>query len=80
MPAQLTIRGVDGDLAERLKRLAEGNGESVNAAVLRILEAAVGIDRRYDLLKSYETWTAEEAEEFDTNLKDQRRIDDKLWR
>ena len=81
MPAsQLTIRNVDEDLSERLRAISAAAGESLNATVLRILRDAVGVDARRERLRRYATWTDEQFEEFNTALRAQRVIDEKMWK
>lgn len=78
---QITIRNVSPELASKLKALAQTAGTSVNSAVLRLLEDALGVDqRRRRIEERYGTWTEQDFREFDEALRAQRKIDDKLWR
>lgn len=77
---QLTIRGVPDDLAERLRVLARERGQSVNATVLSLLQAAVGLDARRARLVRYATWTDHDLEEFERSLHEQRQVDSDLWK
>ncbi|MEA2691048.1 MAG: hypothetical protein QOJ16_435 [Acidobacteriota bacterium] len=71
MANQLTIRSVSEEVKERLKILSRSRGQSVNATLLEILEAAVGVEdpRRVQkaiaekerLYRAYELMAAEEA-------------------
>jgi plasmid stability protein len=80
MGRQLTIRGISDEVGQRLESLSRARGQSVNATVLSILEAAVGVDERRQRLASSATWTQEDLEEFNEALVAQRSIDDPLWR
>lgn len=80
MPKQLTIRGVSDDIANRLETLALQRGQSVNAAVNRILEEAVGVNARSLRLERYATWSSQDLAEFEAALGAQRVVDDELWR
>ena len=80
MPRQLTVRGVDDELAERIAHMARQAGVSVNAMLLRILEGAAGIEPRRRRLERYATWTEQDGAEFDEALDRQRVLDDSLWR
>lgn len=80
MAKQLTIRGVSEEVGQRLESLSRARGQSVNATVLEILEAAVGVDERRRRLSRYMTWTSEDLKEFNETLGAQRTIDDPLWR
>lgn len=80
MSRQLTIRGVSDEVGQRLESLSHARGQSLNATVLEILEAAVGVDERRRRLARYATWTQEDLKEFNDALAAQRIIDDPLWR
>jgi hypothetical protein len=80
MGKQLTIRGVSEEIGERLEKLSRAQSQSVNTTVLKILEAAMGVDERRRRLARYATWTAEDLAEFEEALAAQRPIDDPLWR
>ncbi|HEV7516242.1 MAG TPA: hypothetical protein VGR07_08080 [Thermoanaerobaculia bacterium] len=80
MAKQLTIRGVSEEMGQRLEKLSRAQGQSVNTTVLKILEAAVGVDERRQRLSRYATWTAGDLAEFNEALAAQRPIDDPLWR
>ena len=79
MAKQLTIRGVPDEVGQRLERLSQARGQSINTTVLHILEAAVGVDERRKRLARYATWTSEDQTEFNEALALQRTIDDPLW-
>jgi hypothetical protein len=81
MVKQITVRGVYGELARRIERLADEAGTSVNSTVIQILEHAVGLDRnaRLERLSRYTTWTEDDLKEFEGNLRIQRVVDAKLW-
>lgn len=80
MGKQLTIRGVSDEVGQRLESLSRARGQSLNATVLSILEAAVGVDERRRRLARYATWTQEDLQEFNQALAAQRQVDDPLWR
>ncbi len=80
MAKQLTIRGVSDEVGQRLESLSRARGQSVNATVLEILEAAVGVDERRRRLARYATWTPEDLAEFSEALAAQRTVDDPAWR
>ncbi|HVT57126.1 MAG TPA: hypothetical protein VHR45_01895 [Thermoanaerobaculia bacterium] len=80
MGKQLTIRGVSEEVGSRLKSVSRERGQSVNATVLEILAAAVGVDERRRRLTRYVTWNLEDLEELNQALAAQRSTDDPLWR
>ncbi len=80
MANQLTIRGVSDELDQHLKILGREKGKSINAVVIEILEAALGVDERRRRLDRYATWTQEDLKEFEKHLEQQRVIDEEIWR
>lgn len=79
-PKQITIRHPSPELARRLKAVAEARGESLNATILSLLSEAVGVDERRRRLARYATWTQEDLAEFEGALREQRTIDEELWK
>lgn len=79
-PKQISVRGVSPQLGRRLAELSQARGKSVNAVVLELLERAAGLDGRKEWLRRFMTWTVEEVRDFDAVLRDQRTVDEKLWR
>ena len=80
MSSQLTIRGVSPELSRRLTKLGKSRGQSVNATALDLLEQAVGIEARRQRLARYMTWSAADAAEVESAIKNQRVIDEQQWR
>ena len=84
---QLTIRGFDNELANRIRRLANREGISLNQAVLRLLRKGTGLMEgkgRGDTVGSsldplIGTWTSEEAGELNRALEDLEAIDESMW-
>ena len=81
MSKQITVRGVQPELFRRIEQRAEERGTSVNATVLDILKAAVGLDQRARRrrLHRYTTWTQQDLQEFEAALTAQRVVYAKLW-
>ena len=75
---QLTVRGIDPELAERISRLAQREGVSLNQAVLRLLRRGAGLADEQgsidtvgsSLDRFIGSWTREQADEVDRALKD----------
>lgn len=81
MGKQITVRNVGPELSRRLGRLAEARRTSVNAAILQVLEEAVGLDEgtRRTRLSRYTTWSEDDLQEFLGALAAQREVDPKIW-
>lgn len=80
MARQLTIRGVPEEVGQRLDKLSRARGKSLNATLLEILEAALGVNERRQYLSRYATWTEGDLAEFNEALAAQRTLDEKYWR
>lgn len=84
---QITIRGIDEQLHQALRRTAENKGLSMNRYVLNLLKDSQG--QAYggpnngvefdDLDHLAGSWSQEEFEQFTEQLQDQRSIDSALW-
>ena len=85
---QLTVRGFDDELAERIQRLAKREGTSLNQAALKLLRKGAGLadpNQRPDTVGSsldhlIGTWSDDEAAELDAALEEFEVIDEADWR
>ena len=84
---QLTIRGFDDELEQRLRHLAKEHDMSLNRAALTLMRKGAGLDspgQRPDVVGTsldhlMGIWSDEEAAEFDEATRDFDRIDEDLW-
>jgi hypothetical protein len=83
----ITLRNLPEEVARAVRRKAKQEGLSLNRAVARLLQEAVGGTRSgsepatyHDLDALAGAWSDEEADAFDAALRDERRIDPKVWR
>ncbi len=84
---QLTVRGFDDELADRMRQLAKGDGISLNQAALKLLRKGAGLTNSTgdaDTVGSsldhlIGTWTADEADEINSALKEFEVIDESIW-
>ena len=84
---QLTTRGFDDELEDRIRQLASREGISLDQAVLRLLRRGAGLgegksgpDTIGDSLDHLiGTWTAEDADEMDRALEDLSEVDETMW-
>ena len=85
---QLTVRGFDDELAERIQRLAKRDGTSLNQAALKLLRKGAGLAdpaQGPDTVGSsldhlIGTWDEDEAAELDAALQEFKVIDEAAWR
>jgi plasmid stability protein len=77
-----TLRNIPAALDDELRRRARAAGKSLNAVAIEALRrgAKLGEEapRQRDLGDIAGTWT--EDDEFDQAVKDQHRVDRRLWR
>jgi predicted transcriptional regulator len=84
--ANLTLRGLDGELRKRLERVAQERNQSLNATAISLLREYLGltappIHRSYDDLDHLAgTWSAAEAAEFDRAVEDFEHVEPELWK
>jgi hypothetical protein len=81
----ITLRNVPAEIARRIERVARTEGISLNKAAIRLLREPaiekVPEAAPYDDLDALSgTWSTKEADAFDAALRDQRKIDRKMWR
>ncbi|MCB9768403.1 MAG: antitoxin [Candidatus Omnitrophica bacterium] len=83
----LSVRGVDQELADLLKRRAKESDKSVNQLVVEILRRSVGLEKEKkftqihtDLDSFFGTWSEKEFEEIQGKIDSERRVDDELWK
>lgn len=80
---QLTVRGLEPELVQRLKGRAKETRQSLNKAVVELLRVGLGLrlprKRYHDLDALAGTWSKEEEKQFSASLKKQRRVDPESW-
>jgi hypothetical protein len=83
----LTLRKLPPPLTRAIENRARREHTSLTRAALHFLEESTGIAApkkkpvaHHDLDWFFGRWTQEEADEFDRNLREQRRIDPEIWR
>ncbi len=83
----ISLRGLDEELAGRLQQTAKSEGKSVNQLVLETLRRRFGLDRdkRFtrvyrDLDALFGAWSEEEYETIQRQIDADRRIDGELWK
>ena len=83
----MTLRGVDPQLATKLKEAAEREGKSVNQAALDALRKYFGLSKSLrftevhrDLDHLFGRWDEDEFARIQQNIDSGRRTDPELWR
>jgi len=82
----ITIRGIEPEVAEKLKQTASSKGKSTNRLILDIIKKELGFEkekqysRRYhDLDDLLGTWSEAEFKKINNKIKHERQIDPELW-
>ena len=79
---QYTLRDIPPAVDTELRRRAQATGRSLNAIAIEVLKRGAGLGEapfpQRDLADIAGTWV--EDDEFDRAIKDQHRIDRRLWR
>ena len=83
----VTLRGVDSDLAEKLKTTAKDQGKSINQLAIDLIKESLGLSkvkkfsRIYtDLDHLFGKWSDEEFKTISKAIDYERRIDPELWK
>ena len=83
----ISLRGLDEELAGRLQQTAKSEGKSVNQLVLETLRRRFGLDRDkrftrvyHDLDALFGVWSDVEYEAIQGQIDADRRIDAELWK
>ena len=84
---QLTVRGFDDELSERIRRLAKRDGTSLNQAALKLLRKGAGLAdpaQKADTVGAsldhlIGSWSDDEAAELDGVLEGFEVIDEASW-
>ena len=82
----VTIRGVEPEVAEKLKSKAAEEGKSINQMTLDLIKTGLGLkkskkySREYDDLDNlFGRWSGNEFKEIQSKINQGRRIDPELW-
>jgi len=84
--SNISIRGLDEEVARALKKAAAQRGLSLNAYAVELLRRGAGFalpersPEHHDLDALAGTWTPEEAREMEAQLGAFEQIDEELWR
>ena len=83
--SNLSIRGIDPDLATTLKQQAQASGKSVNQWVLDVLKEHTGHHKKKHFTQEYHDldflfgqWSDSEFQKIQTKIDHESRIDDDL--
>jgi len=81
----LSLRGIDDELADALKKKAQRTGTSINRTVLNLIRKSIGLDKKkltrvyHDLDELAGTWSENDEREFETKTQFFHKIDEEIW-
>ncbi len=82
----LTIRGIEDEVSEKCKKIAEEQGKSLNQFVLEVLKERAGLKKlkihtaeHHDLDHLFGIWSEEEYKAIQKKIDSERKIDKELW-
>jgi hypothetical protein len=82
----MTLRGLDLQLADKLRQAAKQEGKSVNQFVLETLKKRLGLEKEkrftavhHDMDHLFGRWSTQEFEEIQGKIEIERTIDEELW-
>ncbi|MDP1773208.1 MAG: hypothetical protein Q8L15_13075 [Methylobacter sp.] len=85
--SNLSIRGIDPDLAAMLKQQAQASGKSVNQLALDALKEHTGLHKKklftqeyHDLDFLFGQWSDSEFQKIQGKIDSEAQIDDELWK
>ncbi|MDA3948398.1 MAG: Arc family DNA-binding protein [Spirochaeta sp.] len=81
--SQITIRDLPEEVERAIRERARERHTSLNRVVTDLVEEALGFSqnraKRRDLSELAGTWSATEADSFDTRVESMRTIDPEIW-
>ena len=81
----ITVRNLPPSVSKALRDKARKERLSLNKAVVRLLEEAIGgggkgMALHHDLDRFFGGWSKGEADTFDSALREQREVDPEMWK
>jgi len=81
----VTIRGVDNELAEKLKTMAKKQGKSVNQLIIELIKNSLGLKKEKKFSREYDDlddlfgrWSEDEFNAVEGKISRERCIDPEL--
>ncbi|MBW2367643.1 MAG: antitoxin [Deltaproteobacteria bacterium] len=82
----MTVRGIDSNLTQKLKETAKLEGKSVNLVVVELLRKQLGLKKEKKFTRTYDDldqlfgrWSQEEFDLIQGTIDAERTIDEELW-
>jgi len=82
----MTVRGIDPEMADALKKAAQNQGKSINQVALESIRSSLGLGKhnKYkiiydDLDMLFGTWSDEDFKTIQGKIESERTIDQETW-
>ena len=82
----VTIRGVDPELADKLKETAKKQGMSVNQFTIELIRESLGLKKKKKYSREYDDldelfgrWDEDEFQRIESKFSQERSIDPEIW-
>ncbi|MBL0715230.1 MAG: antitoxin [Desulfosarcina sp.] len=82
----VTIRGVDPELAEKLKTTAKAQGKSINQLSIELIKTSLGLNKKKKYSREYDDlddlfgrWGEDEFKAINDKINRERHIDPEIW-
>ncbi len=83
----MTIRSIDPELSEKIKKAAESERKSINQKIVEVLREYFGLEKERKFTKSHKDlnhlfgkWSQDEFNEIQGKIDSERKIDEELWK
>jgi len=83
----VTIRGVEPEVADKLKLAAAKQGKSINQLALEIVKEGLGLKKEKKFSREYDdldylfgSWSDDEFRKIHTKIDQERQVDQELWK
>jgi len=84
--AQITLRGMEPEMEQEIRRIAQKNGKSLNRVILDMIYQYTGFKKKEkkslsdSLKKLAGSWSEKDASEFLDSIKSCDQIDEEMWK
>lgn len=83
----VTIRGIDPEVADKLKTVAAEQGKSINQLTLEIVKEGLGLQKKRKFSREYNDldhlfgrWSEEDFIAIHGRIQQERQVDEELWK
>jgi plasmid stability protein len=83
----VTIRGVEPEVADKLKLTAAEQGKSINQLALEIVKEGLGLNKERKFSREYNdldhlfgSWSEDEFRQIHKKIDQERQVDQELWK